>query len=287
MSSTLEIVFWGCRGSVSSSDAENVRYGANTTCFEIRSRALDCHVVIDAGTGITRLGRQLSKESDPSIPIHIFYSHSHWDHIQGFPFFSPIYDPRQTIVIHHPAAQDFREILSQQMSPPCFPGTIEAAQAKLIYEPYEEGPIEVGGVYLHPYALRHARDQRSNAFLIGLKGEPPSVALASDRQESRDGSVDAIEQQFDEAITGIDVLVHDAFFTDEDFERHPDWGHSSIRFVIGEAQRLGVKTLCLHHYNPEYDDDAIDTLLEEARQFSAPHPLKITAAVEGERLTWE
>ncbi len=286
MTAKIEVLFWGCRGSVPASNANNLRYGANTTCFEIRSDALKSRVIIDAGTGINPLGQEIQKNDASELPIHIIYSHSHWDHIQGFPFFTPIYDPKRTIIVHHPPEQDYRDLLSKQMSPPFFPGTMDTAKANIQYKPYGEAPIVIEGISVAPYALRHSYDQRSRAFLVSpATGDGPRVALASDRQEIRDGSKDPIEERFNHDIHGLDVLIHDAFFTNEDFETHQEWGHSSIRFVVEQAHQVEAKTLCLHHYNPEYDDSEVDALIEEARKINGDHPMKITAAAEGESIT--
>ena len=290
MSDSLQIVFWGCRGSVPSSNAHNVRYGANTTCFEVRSPSLQSRLIVDAGTGINRFAAELREAhaGNPNgvrEPIHIFYSHSHWDHIQGFPFFPPLYDPDQTIHLHYHCSQDYRDILSRQMSPPFYPGTMETVRANLVYEPFEKGPVIVDGVSMDPYGLRHTADQRSHAYYITLVDGGPRIALTSDRQEVRDGSSDEIEDRFSDAVEGLDVLIHDAFFTDEDFEAHPDWGHASVSYVVKEGQRLGAKQLCLHHFNPEYDDDDMDALLESARRANGDHSMQISAAIEGESIT--
>lgn len=285
MKPTLSIIFWGCRGSVACSYPGNQRYGANTTCFEVRSPQLQSRLIVDAGTGINKLGVEVRESDSPHRPIHLFFSHSHWDHIQGLPFFSPIYDPQQSIVIHHHHSQDYAALLAKQMSPPFFPGTMETAQAQFRYEPFDCEPIVIDGIIVHPFPLRHTPDQRSCAFLIGQENKPARVVLCSDRQELPVEDYDETEDQFRQTAHGLDVLVHDAFFDNSDFITHENWGHCSIQFTVEEAQRLGAKRLYLHHYNPEYDDRRVDELLEMAIRVNGDHPLEILAAAEGQHIT--
>lgn len=278
--------FWGTRGSVPTPGAGTVRYGGNTPCLEMRTpaRAL---VIFDAGTGIRELGRSLiaSANGNP-ISADIFLSHAHWDHIQGLPFFQPMFRSgnRFTIWSTPQLAPKVDRVVREQMSPTVFPVRFDDVEASVEFRVLD-GSYSGAGFRVEAMPVRHPGG--ALGYRIS-EGKPTSRALVyiSDNElgeapgyDSPAGWRDALV----EFARGAAVLVHDAMYTVEEYEGHRGWGHSHDREVVELALDAGVDRLILYHHNPERTDEELDRRVSECRAVVARRggALEVVAAAEG------
>ncbi len=282
----MKIQFWGTRGSIAKAGASTVRYGGNTSCVEVRS-ANGTLVVIDCGTGAHGLGCALMAEQQEPVNGNILISHTHWDHIQGLPFFAPLRSPGNEWDIYAPRglSQSLRDTLSGQMQYTYFPITLEELGASLRYHDLVEGGFQVGDIRVHARYLNHP------ALTLGyrLQADGVAVVYACDHEPhgkrgpeapARIGERDRGHADF---LQGADLVIHDAQYTDEEYPQHVGWGHSTIEYSMELCMAAGVKRLAFTHHDPLRDDDALDRLLEEARRRAdmLPESLEIFAAAEG------
>jgi phosphoribosyl 1,2-cyclic phosphodiesterase len=275
--SSLTVQFWGVRGSIPSPGAATTRYGGNTSCVSIHTDT-DRLLVFDAGTGIRSLGKTLAACSST---IFVLLSHAHWDHIQGFPFFQPIYQPARSIYLFPTRiGRDLWCAVLEQMDGAHFPVTADKLPSHT--QCITEGVLEFlrqHGFCLtqiatnHPgggsgYRLEHAG--RSVVYLTDNELDPPYK-----KATEFDGFV-----QF---CRHADVLIHDAQYVEADMPYKHGWGHSVVSQVCALAQAAEVKHLILFHHDPDRTDDELDAIQETARAWfntHAPH-IACTAAYEG------
>jgi len=274
----VKVTFWGTRGSLAAPGPETARYGGNTSCVEVRA-ADGTVVVLDAGTGIRRLGLSLPASLGS---VDLLLSHLHMDHIQGLGFFAPLHRRGMAVHIWGPptTTRDLRSHLVRYLSPPLFPVHLQDLQCDLSLHDLAGGRFEIGpfralaALVCHPGAtlgFRLEADGAAMAYLpdhelgiggIDLGGDPAWISGF-------------------ELVQGVDILVHDAQFTPADFAGHEGWGHSTTAEVVRFAARAGVRHLILFHHSPDHDDEAIDRLVADAAR-GAPPGLRVTAAAEGE-----
>jgi phosphoribosyl 1,2-cyclic phosphodiesterase len=260
-----------------------MRYGGNTTCMEIRSTT-NSVIVVDAGSGIRNLGKSLAQEPEISA-IRFLFTHAHWDHLVGFPFFSPAYSPKTTLTFcSGPHAEvSIRKYLSHQMEAPYFPVDISALQAHFVYRcerpSLEPGNCCMGEVQVSQIPISHPNGGYGFKFLEGGK----SFVFLTDNElgYQHPGGLD--RAQYVEFCRDADLLFHDAQYTDEEYQRTRGWGHSTYRHAIDFALESGVKRLVLFHHDPDRTDDDLDRQLEYCCQRiqSAGATLKCVAAAEG------
>ena len=261
---------WGARGSVPVALAEAQRYGGNTACVELNFSSGQ-RIILDAGTGIRRLGLELIKSKAGDLDFHIFLSHFHWDHVQGLPFFPPLYNPAVTITFYSSRPpEELREILHRQMVTPYFPVLFDDLAARMRFAQVCETPLKVGEVEINSFALNHP--QGANGFRLTHRGR--TVVYATDHEH---GDVEA-DGRLLHAALGADVLFYDAQFTPEEYPSHRGWGHGTWSEAVEVAAFAGVKELVLFHHDPGHDDQQIDELLANAR-LAFPHT---SAAAEGD-----
>jgi phosphoribosyl 1,2-cyclic phosphodiesterase len=245
---THRMTFWGTRGSIPTPGAHTARYGGNTPCISLEpldggsSRAL----VLDAGTGIRQLGNLLTRNSDRSVDVDLFLSHTHWDHIQGLPFFAPLFDDGSTIRIWGPAQGDvtLESILRRQMDPVVFPVPLEGSGAKVSVAHVEDGRLEVAGFTVETLRLRHPGCTLGYRITSGDGGL--SLAYVTDNELGSGGAYDvpaSWRASFVRFLRGVDVLVHDAMYTPAEVERHRGWGHSSSDEAVVVAAEAGARQL--------------------------------------------
>jgi phosphoribosyl 1,2-cyclic phosphodiesterase len=258
----MSLRFRGVRGSVPTPVPANLRYGGNTTCLEIRvsdGRIL----IIDAGTGIRSLGLDIPASEAHSLSLLL--THFHWDHIQGIPFFTPLYSAHNRLDIYSPRpTAEVREILEGQMSAPLFPVPFEylaaVRQFHQVIEAFDMGPIRVTPVPLH-------HPQGASGYRIDCAGH--SIVHACDHEPG----VRQIDEQILRVTEGADVLICDAQYTPAEYECRRGWGHGTWLDAVKMARRAGVGKLLLTHHDPDHDDTFIDGLLACARQeFAATLP---------------
>ena len=287
--------FYGVRGSIAVPGPATVRYGGNTSCALLQHG--DETLILDGGTGLRALGLDMiahypdSPDVPPSRPFEadILLTHTHWDHIQGLPYFRPLYDPRSRVRIHGPRqASGLRDIIERQMTWENFPIPPSAQTGVEAIIDREAGQFAAGGWNVAAYGLCHA------GHTLGYRvrrGGAKDVAWVTDNELSggahgigprwRDGLVDFLQDTH--------TLVHDTTWADGHLPTVAGWGHSSPRQAVELARDAHVKKLVLFHHNPEFDDARLDHHLAEARKSAQDlvPDLEVIAAVEGESLPLE
>jgi phosphoribosyl 1,2-cyclic phosphodiesterase len=284
-----EVRFWGTRGSIPTPGPDTARYGGNTACISIGGEDGRL-VILDAGSGLRPLGHELMKQRNGIITADILLSHTHWDHIQGLPFFKP-FSSRDTSVCIYGAAQEgvpLKEILGRQMDPMVFPVPLNALAASLMVVEIEEGEFEVDEFKICAFRLRHP------GTTLGYRLVPRSggreVAYVTDNELGPGGTYEVSadwREQMVGFIQGADTLIHDAMYLDQIIQARAGWGHSTPRQAVDLALEGGCRRLILFHHEPEHDDAALDILVADTRKYAAKAApgLEVEAAVEGLRFT--
>ncbi|MGE0352617.1 MAG: MBL fold metallo-hydrolase [Gemmatimonadales bacterium] len=282
------VTFWGTRGSIPTPGPQTARYGGNTACVAVAGPGDDL-VILDAGSGIRPLGLELVKASRNGIRADILVSHTHWDHIQGLPFFKPLNVKGNTVRIFGAAQEgiSLESILDRQMDPMVFPIPLRALAAELTVTEVSEAAFEVDGFRVESFRLRHP-GTTLGFRLTPVRGGPP-MAYLTDNELGEGGSYEVPDdwrRQLVRFLGGVETLIHDGMYSDALLAQRAGWGHSSPRQAVALAAECGVRRLVLFHHEPENDDDEIDRMLEEARvdaRAAAPG-LTVEAAREGMRL---
>lgn len=281
----MRIRFWGTRGSIAKPGPTTMRYGGNTACVEVRTGNGEL-IVLDCGTGAHDLGLNLL--SGTTRCGHLLITHTHWDHIQGFPFFAPLFVPGNEWDVHAPAGLGKRleDTLAGQMEYSYFPITLTAFAAKIRYHELSEGTFALGGVRVTTQFLNHP------ALTLGYRLEigGVSVVYASDHEphsrhvaEGTHESVHHEDRRHVEFLRGADLVIHDAQYTAQEYPNKVGWGHTSMERAVDFALAAGVKRLALYHHDPLRDDAALDGLVENLRRSIAARGgrLDLLAAAEG------
>ena len=276
---------WGVRGSIPTPGPETVRYGGNTTCVEVR--AGDTRLIFDAGSGIRILGQDLV-ERGPN-KINIFLTHFHWDHIQGFPFFAPLYDADDTIRVIAPRQSniDVRNLFAGQMGPIYFPVPFSVVAAAMEFEHLQEGPISLDGATLQTLKMKHPSN------VVGYRVELGSQIVCFLPDNELDGDMYRVDSDWDarllDFVRGADLLIHDAMYTEEEYTHRAGWGHSTFKQAIRLAEAADVSRLLFFHHDPRRSDDEldqiVDRLVEDAQARGSA--LDLSAAREGMDLRLE
>jgi phosphoribosyl 1,2-cyclic phosphodiesterase len=267
----VRLKFWGVRGSTPTPQIENLKFGGNTPCLEVRTTENEC-VIFDAGSGIRALGQTLMQEANGSpINLKIFLTHFHWDHIQGIPFFAPLYGPKNHIsFISGSTGRPLEETLEGQMAKPYFPIDFSQVAAKRDFHQIESGGcIEVGGLKVRPFPLNHP--QGASGYRIEANGVV--VVYATDYEHG----VKKSDATLLEYAQDADILICDAQYTPSEYETHRGWGHSTWENAVLLAKDAHAEHLMLFHHDPLHDDQTMMRISQDARiQFE-----NTTAAWEG------
>jgi len=283
--------FWGTRGSIPSPGPATVRYGGNTPSIEVRTPSGSL-VLLDAGTGIRELGRALIARANGSpITGDIYLTHAHWDHIQGFPFFAPAFQQgnRFTIWGTKSLAASIRRVVRDQMSPVVFPVAFEELAATFDFRELVDEHHVSEGFDVRAFPVRHPGGALGYRFSSrtssGTDGGTAFVYISDNELRAGDASAsgDRWRAKLVEFIRGARVLIHDATYTEEEYETHRGWGHSTYGDAVALALEAGVETLVLFHHSPDRSDDELDIRLNECRAATARsgRTLRIVAAAEG------
>ncbi len=262
----MKIVFWGTRGSIPVPGKNTLKYGGNTPCVQIMP-ASGQEIILDAGSGIREYGKHLISNSD-ELNSTIIISHTHWDHIQGLPFFAPLFNPDYTIDIflHKQKGKDISQIIKGQMNNYFFPVTADILPAKInFHEINEEAKLVFGDTEVFPKEVNHSPGTYAYKFVEDGK----SVIYMTDNEircvnSQKDFSEKTISRQNRELIefcSGADYLIHDTMYLENDYKEN--WGHSNDSMVALFSHVAKVKNLLLFHYNPDYDDKAVDNLVNK------------------------
>jgi len=266
----MRIKFWGVRGSTPTPHPENMRYGGNTSCVEVRLG--EQIYIFDCGTGFRALGRQLCEEFvGREAFAHIFVSHFHWDHIQGFPFFAPLYAANNRFIFHCSSrTRALQDVMATQMAAPYFPvGLMEMRSQREFYD-IEEGRLSLDGMMVQTLWLNHPQ----GCMGFRLETKDGIFVYATDNEPGNN----VFDQNVRKLAAGADVLIYDAQYLPEEYEaRRRGWGHSHWREAVNVAMESGTKELVLYHHDPAHDDQCIDKVVKEARNY---YP-RVRAAAEG------
>ena len=289
--------FWGVRGSIAAPGPETVYYGGNTSCIEVRVGS-DI-IVLDAGTGIRKLGLALVEEfQDRPINLNVLITHTHWDHIQGFPFFPPAYNLKNKVTIYgfEGARQGLQSTLSSQMESPYFPISMQQMPGAITIRELKEMSFRVGAVPVKAHFLNHP------GFCIGYRLFTPggSISYLPDvelfqqlRSRLKAGAGRVTRKTFDsvpeedraamEFIRDSEVLILDSQYDAAEYEQHIGWGHSCFEDAVTFAIQAGVRRLFLFHHDPEHTDEQISRMVACARAMAcrSQSPLLVEAAREG------
>ncbi|MCD6303354.1 MAG: MBL fold metallo-hydrolase [Planctomycetes bacterium] len=255
---------WGARGSIPVCGQEYLRYGGDTTCIEVRSNG--GVLIIDAGSGIRRLGNALAAEGVTAAAL--LFTHAHWDHLLGFPFFRPLYDARCRISIFgFPCAQQtIRRMISETMSPPNFPVPLEEVHAELEFHETDDcgQALNLFGLDIVPIPLSHPDRGLGHKLIEGGR----SFVFLTDNEPAFPHESAVAFDDYVEFCRGADLLFHDAEFTPAEYPHKRGWGHSSYRDALELARRAGVRSLGLFHHNQDRTDAEIDGIVEDCRRFA-------------------
>ena len=269
--SHLFVRFWGVRGSIPTPGPRTRRYGGNTPCVEVRSD--DTLVVFDAGTGLRELGLKLKKAKDKQT-VHLFLSHPHWDHIQGFPFFDPAYHATTTIEVYGPLGDDkpYR-LLSGQMANDSFPVHFSQLGAKIVSRSFEGPQVDAGGIKVRCFTQRHPggsvgfrASHGGHSVVYATDSELDLQLLDPDRAVSHPTALRKLPAEIVDAVKGTDLMIADAQYTDAEYAKKSGWGHPRATTVVDLAGQAGVRQLALTHHDPSHSDRELDLLVLECQE---------------------
>jgi ribonuclease BN (tRNA processing enzyme) len=278
---TKKLKFWGTRGSCPVSGKEYQKFGGNTLCLEICYEKT--HIILDAGTGIRPLGEAIS--SSHKGPIQLFLSHTHWDHIHGFPFFKPLNDPGQHITIFSPRGlgrsteELFEELLASEFSPLSF----DKVKNRLKFQTIQQGhPIQLGPITLDFHPTCHS------GVALGFKIKTPhqTIGYVTDNEAlyGHLGEIDQIppgilkkDQSFIHFLSDCDLLVHEAQYSSQEYAKKIGWGHSSISNTIALIKETKIKNWLVTHHDPKHTDDDLKQAEQKAQDILKQHKIPCLA----------
>jgi phosphoribosyl 1,2-cyclic phosphodiesterase len=272
----VRVYICGVRGSTPAPGPEFVRYGGNTSCVALESPGHD-PVVLDLGTGLRFFGQ--TQPDDGSFRGSALVTHLHWDHVQGLPFFTPILRPGARLDIYGPPQTDstLSDAFHRFICPPFFPVTVEQLYGQMTFHDAGDTDLVLDGAKVRVRPVPHVG--ANNGYRVEMGGA--SVAYLSDHQMPQDGS-HTVSEDVLELCDGVDLLIHDAQYTPEEFAEKSHWGHCTVEYAVFVAREAGAKRLALFHHDPARSDDQLDVLLEGARQQAAATAIsEVLAAHEG------
>jgi phosphoribosyl 1,2-cyclic phosphodiesterase len=272
------VKFWGTRGSIPTPGHRTRRYGGNTSCVEVRSD--DTIFICDGGTGLRELGIDLLARSD-RVEAHLLFSHTHWDHIQGFPFFTPAYSPASRLHVYdvHPDDDRLRRLLQGQMSSAeYFPVSFHELGGQIRFDDLGGGEKTIGGVTIAHHEQTHPG--RSTAYRFSQDGV--RVVYATDNEldlvvENAEAVAHdphllrRIPESFVRFVADSDLLIADGQYTDEEYPSKVGWGHARASTLVDLAVQAGVRQLAIYHHDPMHSDDAIDTVIVACQARARAH----------------
>ena len=284
----MQIKFWGTRGSIPVPGENTIKYGGNTPCVEVRTKD-DNIIILDAGSGIRELGKALCSE-DFTGHLDIMLSHYHWDHIQGIPFFGPLYNEKNDVTVYgqNTDGKNVIEVLNYQMVPNHFPIDINDFHAKMNFVNIPNNKsFEVSGLKIDTFKANHP----SNTISYKLTENGKSLVYLPDNElKLNDFSDNQNPEQIKELNSdlidfckGCDYLIHDTMYDEDLIKKKQGWGHSSNVALAYFGIMAEVKHLILFHYNPDYFDDKIDKMCDETERVIHEYKsdLKCIPAKEG------
>ena len=280
------VTFWGVRGSIPTPGPGTARYGGNTPCLSITNGSQSL-VVLDAGSGLRPLGHELMR-SGAAPPLHaqLLITHTHWDHIQGIPFFKPMSAPGSQITMYGAAQEGvpLEDILGRQMDPMVFPVPLKALAARIRVTEVSAGNFEIDGFAVTALRLRHPGT--TLGYVLRPLSGGRKLAYITDNELGPGGSYSVPADWRASLVRGledVDTVVHDAMYSEPMIAARAGWGHSTPREAVDLAAEAGCRRLLLFHYEPEHDDATMDRIVAETREYArrAAPRLVVEAATEG------
>ena len=280
--------FWGTRGSIASPGERTARYGGNTSCTEVRTPD-GTLIVLDCGTGARELGLHLTQTLKPPMHLHLFIGHTHWDHIQGFPFFVPAFVPGVELNVYAPLGfqQSLEEAMAGQMEYSYFPVKLRDLRSRIHFTELEEGFFRVGDVLVETQYLNHTAPTIAYRITSGRA----TIAYVTDHEpfwKPEDGVLHHPGDQRHVAfMKDADLVIHDAQYSEEEYLQRVGWGHSTVEYAVDVAMEAGARRVALFHHDPTHDDAAMEALeaRAKARAQAAGSRMEVFAAREGLELT--
>lgn len=272
----MEVRFWGVRGGIPTPEAGKMRFGGNTSCLSVKAEGAPL-VILDAGTGIRLLGNELMRDHAlGGIEGYILLSHLHWDHIQGIPFFKPLFHPgnRFEFVGQRPQGSTLRSQLEAQQNYANFPVDMSHMSAAKAFREVEDGEFSLGSLTVRSRRLNHP----GGCLGWRLEADGACVVYATDNEHTGPGPEEAVV----ELARGADLLIFDTNYTPEEYEQgRQGWGHSTWKQAVVNARAAGVDRLILFHHDQDHSDDEIEAIealacREFPRSLAAREGLKVT-----------
>lgn len=276
MPKALTLRFWGVRGAIAVPGPYTVRYGGNTACVSLHLGD-DAVLILDAGTGIRNLGKILASSN---ADLYLVVTHIHWDHIQGFPFFGPIYQPRRLTCVVPNLGETLARALVEQMDGNRFPVRIDdlLSERRIIFD--DPRPLLMGtGFDVERIAINHP----GGGYGYRVENEGRVVVYLTDNELDPPNNTVTSWADFVSFCRGADVLIHDAQYLADDMPAHRGWGHSLVHQVLELAAEAAVKQVVLFHHDPDRTDAAVDDIQAQARAWLQTHApqIRCVAAFEG------
>lgn len=295
----MKLRFWGTRGSIATPGPATNRFGGNTSCVELVTKS-GHRFIFDCGTGVRLLGMHMMANAPKPIEATILISHTHWDHIQGFPFFAPVFVPGGRFTVCGPGGthNSLPDTLSGQMEYTYFPVKFGDLGARIEYKELPEGSHTMGDVRVITQFLNHP----ANTLGYRIEADGVSVMYVCDhepywealwRADVAPGQLDSIlhagDRRHAEFLLNADVVIHDSQYTPEEYPSKKNWGHSTYRYVTEIAAAANVKNLFLTHHDPTHDDAFLSRMEEQARAIAqaSGSGLQVSCAYEGCEMTIE
>jgi len=293
----MQVRFWGTRGSIPTPGPTTNHFGGNTSCVELRTSSGDLFI-LDCGTGVRPLGAELVSRKSKPIRGTMLLGHTHWDHIQGFPFFAPLFEPGNEFAVYAPkgSSRSLPDVLAGQMEFTYFPVQLDELPSSITYHDLAEGAHEIGGARIFAQYLHHP------ATTLGYRVEADGVAVVylvdhepfSEklwRSDLERGHVESILHEGDrrhaQFMANADLVIHDAQYTPVEYPMKKNWGHSTYAYVVELAAAAGVRRLALTHHDPSHDDAFVAEIERQARGLAEQggSSIEVFCAYEGCELT--
>ena len=294
----MQITFWGVRGSYPVPGAATVRYGGQTSCVESRTAAGDC-IIVDAGTGMRALGNKLVRESPMPDHYHVLLSHVHWDHIQGLPFFSPVYIQGTRISVYAllTAADELQQVIGGITRHEFFPMPLDRVPAQFEFHQVEPGvELDIGGFHVVPIALNHP----FGSVGYRIDGDGTSWAYVADtapfdqvlhKQHFLPGpeplsdddrvALSAMREALVRRIDRVDTVVYDTHFLPEEYAKFPHYGHSTPDQALEVCREAHARRLVLYHHAPAHSDELMDRIAADYAKKGEAQGIEVLTSFEG------
>jgi phosphoribosyl 1,2-cyclic phosphodiesterase len=262
----MKLTLWGTRGSLASPGAETARYGGNTSCVEVGGDD-GTRIILDAGSGIRRLGRSLPRDTRR---VDVLLTHLHMDHIQGLGFFEPLHWDNVEVHIWGPASATLglRQRLQRYLSPPLFPVRLRDLACRLTLHEVSRGEVEIGGLRVRADFVCHP----GPTVGYRISDARTSVAYLSDHEPALAWGDAPLSPEWTSGYAlaaDVDLLIHDAQYSSDEYATRIGWGHSAVGHAITFARHTAARRLLPFHHDPSHDDEELDRMLDSAREMAA------------------